>query len=68
MLALSVTVCYDRCMIEDVPKIATATRTFRIPSNVLEQVQTLAAIETRSVNEQVVQLIKEALAARGTKP
>lgn len=54
-------------MIEDVVKVPTKTLTIRLPDEVLEQVQALAAVETRSVNGQLVQLVKEALAAR-SKP
>jgi hypothetical protein len=50
-------------MIDTVPK--TPNLTIRIPPEVLEQIQALAESETRSVNGQIVQLLKEALAARG---
>lgn len=42
--------------------------TVRIPAEVLELVQILAQSETRSVNGQIVQLLKEALASRGMQP
>jgi hypothetical protein len=50
-------------MIEDVVKASNLT--IRIPPEVLEPIKALAAAETRSVNGEIVQLLKEALAARG---
>lgn len=51
-------------MIEDVVKIPSQTLTIRIPNDVLAQVNALKDAETRSLNGQIVQLVKEALAAR----
>jgi hypothetical protein len=39
--------------------------TIRIPPEVLDRVKALADAETRSVNGEIVQLLKEALVARG---
>lgn len=49
-------------MIDAMPK--TPTLTIRIPGEVLEWVQQTAQAETRSVNGQIVQLLKEARACR----
>lgn len=51
-------------MIDTVPK--PVIMTIRIPPEVLEQVKALAESETRSVNGELVQLIKEALVARAS--
>lgn len=42
----------------------TPTMTIRIPDDVLEWVKQTADVETRSVNGQIVQLLKEARACR----
>jgi hypothetical protein len=38
--------------------------TIRIPPEVLEEVRSRAELETRSINGEIVQLLKEALLAR----
>lgn len=62
MNAEHVTIWYDQRMIEDVAK--TSNLTIRIPPEVLDPIKALAAAETRSLNGEIVQLLKEALAAR----
>lgn len=62
MNAENVTIWYDQRMIEDVAK--TSNLTIRIPPEVLDPIKALAAAETRSLNGEIVQLLKEALAAR----
>ena len=48
----------------DVVAARTAVVSLRIPRDLLDRVHDLAQAETRSVNGQLIQLVREALAAR----